>query len=229
MMSLRIATYNIHQGVGRDGIKNPIRIADVIGEMNADIVALQEVTSHPEKSDDLLAHIAALTEMEPIEGFTLTVAESRYGNALLSSLPLSAANRVDISVKGREPRGVIEVAFNHNCQNVVLWATHLGLSIPERHQQIDKLLNIINFADADMSILLGDLNLWFTWDRPSRKLQQWFKPGHSPATFPAIRPFLKLDRILVRPADKITTIRTHATKLSRVASDHLPLVADIAL
>ncbi|WP_163340896.1 endonuclease/exonuclease/phosphatase family protein [Desulfopila sp. IMCC35008] len=224
-MSLRVATYNIHQGMGRDGIKNPRRIADVLGEINADIVALQEVTSHPEISDDMLAHIAASTEMKLVEGFTLTVAESRYGNALLSSLPISVVNRVDISVKGREPRGVIEVALNHNCQDVVLWATHLGLSIPERHQQIDKLLKIINVVDADMSILLGDLNLWW----PSRKLQRRFTKVHSPATFPAIRPFLKLDRILVRPANKITKIRTHSTKLSRVASDHLPLVADIAL
>ncbi len=52
-MDLRVATYNIHQCVGRDGIENPRRIADVLGEINADIVALQEVTSHPEVSDDV--------------------------------------------------------------------------------------------------------------------------------------------------------------------------------
>jgi endonuclease/exonuclease/phosphatase family metal-dependent hydrolase len=228
-MDLRVATYNIHQCVGRDGIENPRRIADVLNEIKADIVALQEVTSYPEISDDMLAYLADATEMNPIEGFTLSVAGSRYGNALLSRVPISAVNRVDISVQGREPRGVIEVVLNHNCQNVVLWATHLGLSIEERREQINTLLKIIDAANADMSILLGDLNEWFPWGRPLRELQRWFTTVTSPATFPARRPFLKLDRILVRPADRIVTIRTHSTKLSRGASDHLPLVADIAL
>ena len=228
-MGLRVATYNIHQCVGRDGIENPRRIADVLSEIDADIVALQEVTSHPEISADMLAYLAAAAEMTPIEGFTLSVAGSRYGNALLSRVPISAVNRVDISVQGREPRGVIEVVLNHNRQPVVLWATHLGLSIEERRQQINTLLKIIDAANVDMSILLGDLNEWFPWGRPLRELQRWFTAVDSPATFPAKRPLLKLDRILVRPADKIATIRTHSTKLSRVASDHLPLVADVAL
>ncbi len=229
LMGLRIATYNIHQCVGRDGVENPRRIAAVLNEINADIVALQEVTSHPEISDDMLAYLAAATDMNPVEGFTLSIAGSRYGNALLSSVPISAVNRVDISVQGREPRGVIEVVVKHSCQTIALWATHLGLGIQERHQQLNKLLKIVNAAEADMSILLGDLNEWFPWGRPLRALQRRFATADSPATFPAGRPFLKLDRILVRPADRIATIRTHSSKLSRVASDHLPLVADLAL
>jgi len=227
-MGLRVATYNIHQCVGGDGIENPRRIAEVLGEINADIVALQEVTSHPEISHDMLAYLAAATKMKPLEGFTLSVAGSRYGNALLSRVPISAVNRVDISVQGREPRGVVEVVVNHNCQTVALWATHLGLSIGERRKQINTLLKMIDAANVDMSILLGDLNEWFPWGRPLRELHRWFKAADSPATFPTRRPFLKLDRILVRPADRVATIRTHSTKLSRVASDHLPLVADIA-
>ncbi len=93
--------------------------------------------------------------------FTLTVAGSRYGNALLSRVPISTVNRVDISVKEREPRGVVEAVFNHNHQSITLWATHLGLSLQERHWQVkvNTLLKIINAADTDMNILLGDLNL----------------------------------------------------------------------
>ena len=126
-MDVRIATYNIHRCVGLDGIHHPKRIAAVLNELHADIVALQEVTSHPETSDDMLADLAEAAEMQPIEGFTLSSAGARYGNALLSKLPVSAVNRIDISVKKREPRGVIEMTLNHNCQKVALWATHLGL------------------------------------------------------------------------------------------------------
>ncbi len=229
-MYVRIATYNIHRCVGLDGIQHPKRIAAVLNELNADIVALQEVTSHPEMlSDDPLANLAKAAEMQPIEGFTLSSAGARYGNALLSKLPVSAVNRIDISVKKREPRGVIEMTLNHNCQKVALWATHLGLGMHERHQQVNTLLEVIDSADADVSILLGDFNEWFPWGRPLRALNGWFTKAQSPATFPSRSPFLKLDRIWVRPLDRLATVRAHSTKLSRVASDHLPLVADVAL
>jgi len=228
-MHIRIATYNIHQCVGRDGIQHPKRIATVLNELNADIIALQEVTSHPKMSDDPLANLAEATEMQPFEGFTLSSADARYGNAFLSKLPVAAVNRIEISVKKREPRGVIEMTLNHNRQRVTLWATHLGLGIHERQQQINSLMEVIDSADADVSILLGDFNEWFPWGRPLRALNRWFTKVQSPATFPSRSPFLKLDRIWVRPVNKLTTLRVHSTKLSRVASDHLPLVADVAL
>ncbi|OQX17111.1 MAG: hypothetical protein BWK76_10715 [Desulfobulbaceae bacterium A2] len=229
LIHFRIATYNIHQCVGMDGIRDPRRIAAVLNEIDADIVALQEVTSHPQMSDDMLAYLATAAVMVPIEGFTLTSAGSRYGNALLSKLPVSAVNLIDISMRGREPRGVIEVEFNFNRKTVGLWATHLGLAIRERHQQINTLLKVIDAANADVSILLGDLNEWLPWCRPLLALHRWFTATQSPATFPSRRPFLKLDRIWVRPVDGLTTLRAHSTKLSRVASDHLPLVAEVAL
>ena len=132
-------------------------------------------------------------------------------------------------MKKREPRGVIEMTLNHNRQRVTLWATHLGLGIHERHQQINSLMEVIGSANADVSILLGDFNEWFPWGRPLRTLQRWFTKTQSPATFPSRRPFLKLDRIWVRPVNRFTMLRRYSTKLSRVASDHLPLVADVAL
>jgi endonuclease/exonuclease/phosphatase family metal-dependent hydrolase len=233
MMGYRIATYNIHRCVGRDGIENSGRIAAVLREINADIVALQEVTSYHEAAGDMLGYLAAEVEMEPIGGFTLTAAGAHYGNALLSKLPVSAIKRINISVAAREPRGVIQAAFGLNRQTIILWATHLGLGIRERHLQVKELLKIIHAANADVGILLGDFNEWLSWSRPLRALHRWFTTPHStpqvPATFPSRRPLLRLDRIWIRPAERLTTLRAHSTELSRVASDHLPLVADIIL
>lgn len=226
-MHFRIATYNIHRCVGRDGKKNLTRIARVLREINADIIALQEVTSQPEIADDILASLAAVTGMEPIEGFTLTTTGARYGNALLSKFPVSAIQRYDISVKGREPRGVIQAKLNINDQTVILWATHLGLGIRERYLQAEKLLKTVDGIESDLSVLLGDFNEWLSWSRLLRGIGKKFTNRHSPATFPSHRPLLKLDRIWVRPVDKLSTLRAHSTELSRVASDHLPLVADI--
>ncbi len=228
-MHFRIATYNIHRCVGRDGIENPRRIAAVLREINADVIALQEVTSQPETAEDVLATLAAATGMEAVEGSTLTTAKTRYGNALLSKLPISAIKRYDISVKGREPRGVIQANLKLNDQTLFLWATHLGLGIRERYFQIEKLLKIVDEIKSDFAVLLGDFNEWLSWSRSLRAIGQRFPSRQSPSSFPAHRPLLKLDRIWVRPAKRLTTLHAHSTELSRVASDHLPLVADITL
>lgn len=232
-MRLRLATYNIHRCVGRDGTENVERVAAVLSEINGDIVALQEVTSRPAPAGDMLAYLAAAAHMQPIEGFTLSAAGAHYGNALLTKLPVSAVRRHDISVPGREPRGVIEVTFTVAGYAIIVWATHLGLGIRERHQQVKKLLEIVHAADVDAHMLLGDFNEWLSWSRPLRALHRWFKisptTARSPATFPARKPLLRLDRIWVRPPRRLVALRAHSTELSRMASDHLPLVADILL
>jgi len=227
MMRCRVATYNIHRCIGMDGVEDWRRIAAVVQEMDADVVALQEVSSLPGGPDDVLAYLASITGMAAVEGFTMKVRGARYGNALLSRLPVASVNPINISVEGREPRGIMAVVLGENRRQFQLWATHLGLGIRERRMQTDALLSVIEAADTGRRILLGDFNEWLPWGRPIRKLQRLFAPVGTPATFPANRPILKLDRIWVRPLHGRTQIRVHRSPLSRVASDHLPLVADI--
>jgi len=226
-MRWRVATYNIHRCIGMDGIRDCRRIVEVLHEISADVVALQEVSSFHVEEGDIIEYLATATGTTPIEGFTMMEESARYGNVLLSKRPVSAVNRFDISIKGREPRGVIEAVLGHEADNARLWATHLGLGIRERHAQIEKLMTIVGAADAARSILLGDFNEWLPWGRPLRKLRSWFAHGSAPSTYPSCWPFLKLDRIWVRPFNDHTTFRAHLSQLSRVASDHLPLVADI--
>jgi endonuclease/exonuclease/phosphatase family metal-dependent hydrolase len=226
-MSFRVATYNIHRGLGRDGIEDYRRIAAVLAEIDADIIGLQEVTSHSQTTDDVLTYLAAAVGMLPVEGFTLTAAGARYGNALLSKLPIAATSLTDIGLKGREPRGVIQVDLSLNGQKAVVWATHLGLGFHERRSQARMLLALVDKVDCDIKILLGDFNEWLPYGGPLRAIGNRFTTHKSPATFPARRPLLKLDRIWLQPAEKIKSLRTHSTKLSMVASDHLPLVMEI--
>lgn len=228
-MHFRVATYNIHRGVGWDGIEDYARIAAVLAEIDADIIALQEVTSHGEKSDDVLTYLAAAVGMVSIEGFTLTAAGARYGNALLSRLPIAVTRLTDISVKKREPRGVIQADLSLNGQTVVVWATHLGLGIRERRRQTKELLELVDRVDSDIKVLLGDFNEWLPLGSPVRAIGKRFTLPRTPATFPSRRPLLKLDRIWLRPAERIASLRTHATELSLAASDHLPLVMDISI
>ena len=108
-------------------------------------------------------------------------------------------------------------------------ATHLGLRPAERREQVQQLLHLFREHPHDPSVLLGDLNEWFLWGRPLRRLHRHFRHTPSPATFPSGMPFLALDRIWAHPRTMLRKLTVHRTPTARAASDHLPLVATLEL
>ena len=228
---LRLASYNIHIGVGRDGHFHPERVAAVIRELGADVIALQEVQLGA-GTFDMLAHLAEATGYAGLAGATLThPTHGRYGNAVLSRLPVLASRCLDLSVSGHEPRGALDVTLD--CGDDItlrLIATHLGLRPPERRDQVRRLLREVN-ADVHRgpTVLLGDLNEWFLWGRPLRWLHAHFGRPPAPRTFPAGAPLLALDRVWIKPRRCLQAIRVHRSALARLASDHLPIVAALDL
>lgn len=226
---MRIATYNIHRAVGADGRQDPTRIARVLEEIDADVVALQEVAYRAGQSGHLLEYLGEQMQAHVIEGMTMYDERGHYGNAVLTRLPTTAIDRLDISVPHREPRGAIDVTMKVQSMEVQVIATHLGLRPKERRDQIKALLPRFDAAHAEVKVLLGDLNEWFLWGRPLRWLHRVFGDVPAPATFPARRPFLALDRLWVDPGSVVNGIRAHASAVARTASDHLPVVADLDL
>lgn len=229
-MRLRLATYNIHRGTGEDGRENLARTHDVLRELDADIVALQEVGYRAGADpEDVLAELGRGLFTYRVAGVTMQDERGGYGNAVLSRLPFLEVDRVDISLPGVEPRGAIELGVETMSTGVRLLATHLGLRASERRDQIDKLLQRVARFSAPVHVLLGDLNEWLSWARPLRRLRGVFGPVSAPATFPARRPRFALDRIWVKPASAVRHLTAHRSPLARIASDHLPLVADLKL
>jgi endonuclease/exonuclease/phosphatase family metal-dependent hydrolase len=226
-MALRIATYNIHRCIGRDGLENPQRIATVLRDLDADLVALQEVAFDPDAPGNRLQFLADAIGAQAIPGPTLLEARGRYGNALLSRRTIREVRRIDISVPAREPRGVIQIVLEIRRRTVVIIATHLGLSFEERRYQMGRIMALLESPPADVTILMGDFNEWLRWGRLRRRLQRVFGALPAPATFPSRRPFLALDQIWVRPTGVLTTIQAYGSAPARMASDHLPLVADL--
>jgi endonuclease/exonuclease/phosphatase family metal-dependent hydrolase len=109
-------------------------------------------------------------------------------------------------------------------------ATHLGLRPRERRQQVRKLLAAVESELSHPTILMGDLNEWYLWGRPLRWLHAHFQEKPSaPPTFPARRPVFALDRIWISPAGCLRRLQSHASPLARVASDHLPLTAEVVV
>lgn len=226
-MALSVATYNIHACVGADGRFDPGRTAQVLRELDVDVLALQEVEHHEVDGLDMLDYLAAATGVTAIAGPTLLRETRHYGNALLTRLPVLALNRIDLSLPQREPRGALDAMLDWHGQHVQVVATHLGLRPGERRQQVRRLLALYEAAPAALSILLGDLNEWLLWGRPLRWLRRHFTPSPQPRTYPARFPLFALDRIWVHPRRALTDIAVHGSPAARVASDHLPLVATL--
>jgi endonuclease/exonuclease/phosphatase family metal-dependent hydrolase len=223
---LAIATYNIHGAVGCDGKFAPERIAGVLAEMQADVIALQEVPLGGSKTMNVLAELAKATGYVAAEGPACVRPERRYGNAVLSRYPILSLRSIDLSFGSREPRGAVDADVDCHGHMLRVVATHLGLRPAERRDQIRRLLRAFNTEEMPV-ILLGDINEWFVWGRTLRWLVSHFQAVPAPKTFPSRYPMFALDRIWIRPRHRLVHVEVHATPLARIASDHLPLIAHI--
>src|SRR2546425_801441 len=108
-------------------------------------------------------------------------------------------------------------------------ATPLGLRPAERREQVQRLLRALEAEKRVTTVLMGDLNEWFLWGRPLRWLHVHFKRTPSPPTFPARFPIFALDRIWVEPRRLLRRLMVHASPQARIASDHLPVLAQVEL
>jgi endonuclease/exonuclease/phosphatase family metal-dependent hydrolase len=226
---LKVATYNIHRCVGRDGITAPERIASVLGAVGADVTALQEVTYGAGGMGNHLDLLARAAGAVAIAGPTLLDRQGHYGNALLTRVAPLAVKRLDISVPGREPRGAMAVILPIHGKRTNVVVTHLGLHPSERRYQVRQLLSLIDGTNAAVTILLGDFNEWFPPSRMLRRMTRHFGPTPTPATFPSHFPLLALDRIWVYPAHQLNSLQTYNQAPASMASDHLPLVAEVTI
>jgi endonuclease/exonuclease/phosphatase family metal-dependent hydrolase len=225
---MRVATWNIHACIGSDGRFDPGRTAKVLRELEADVIALQEVEHHAVEGEDILDYLADAVGLQALAGPTLRRRSNNdYGNALLSRLPIRAVDRVDLSEDRREPRGAIHALLDWNGLDIQVVATHLGLSPVERRRQVRKLLVLLEARPVAAAILMGDLNEWLLWGRPLRWLRTHFAPMPHRRTWPSRLPLLALDRIWVEPRAAVTALGAHRSPLAAIASDHLPLVADL--
>lgn len=226
---IRVVSYNIHRCIGTDGHCDPHRVAAVLREIEADVIALQEVDADHwvEGGVDQLEFLAEATGFEAVGGPTLRGHRGHYGNALLTRLPLQGVERHDLSVAGREPRGVIDAEVDVHGRRLRVVTTHLGLRPLERRTQLRSLADLMDRRPDDHVVLLGDMNEWMPG--ALRGLHARLAAAPRLRTFPAYRPVLALDRIWARPRDSIRDVRVHHSRIARIASDHLPLVASIAL
>jgi endonuclease/exonuclease/phosphatase family metal-dependent hydrolase len=224
---LLVISWNIHRCVGTDGRQDPDRIARVLRRLNADVVGLQEVESGGSRSSDQLAYLAERTGRNAVAGPTLRQARCDYGNGLLSRFPVQVVRRHLLPGSSRrEPRGLLEAELEHGGERLRVLVTHLALDRNDRSLQVAALQEHL---DPSPVVMLGDFNDWLPWPFGvvSRSLAPLLGRGHAPRTFPSHFPLFSLDRVWVRPRERLIQINTVDGE-ARVASDHLPLRAVVA-
>ena len=226
-MTLRVVTYNVHKCRGMDGRTSTLRIADVLREVAADVIALQEVMGHQAE--------AIAVEM----GMPFAIGENRkhlgyaYGNVVLSRLPICGTRNYDLSVRGREERGCLRADLEVNGAGTLhVFNVHLGTAFGERRHQGRKLIAPELLADAGLQhprIVLGDFNEW-TKGLATQLLTAHMKSAEFRArSYPGLLPFLHLDHIYYDETLCLEKLTLHRTRKALVASDHLPLIGEFAM
>lgn len=221
--ALRLATWNVHGFVGTDGRRDVDRVARVLAAVDADVVGLQEVTRNGEV--DPLERLARATGHRSVYGATRPWRDGLFGNALLSRLPVEAVVRHDVSVPGREARGLLEVRLRRGASKLRVLVTHFGLRFGERARQVAVVLDLLRDATDDAVVLMGDFNEWRPRAFALAELHAWFGYAPPARSFPSRFPLLALDRIWARPREALDEVRAVREGEARVASDHLPVVA----
>lgn len=239
-LRLTVGSYNIHGGVGHDRSLDLGRVGKVVNGLGVDIIALQEVggggaggNGSPAAAADAAAQLEDLTGLQAIRGVTMQKAGGDYGNVILTRFHPRSVTRLDLSFGRLEPRGALDVTFDIQgvCLRVI--ATHLGLIPGERRAQVRKIVERVRAGaagDEAVTLLMGDINEWFTLGRPLRWLHRCFEGrAHSARTFPARFPLFALDRIWVHPKSALHRYQVCRSPLARQASDHLPITAELRI
>lgn len=223
---ISIGSYNLHSCVGLDRRRDPQRVANVLRELDCDILALQEVDNDPPRDggSGQLEYLSGALSMTPVAGLRLVGRRSEYGNAVLTRLPVGGVERHDLSVPRLEPRGALDVQLDAGDCRLRVIATHLGLSRRERRVQWQRLLAAVDASPPQLPVVVvGDMNEWYPRSVMLRDAHRILGEAVAPPAFPSFAPFLALTRIWVRPVNAIVSVEVHRTRLSRRASDHLPL------
>ena len=246
---LRIATYNIHKGVIRDlfGLR---RVASVhalrtrLHELDADLIFLQEVQGKNDRhalrfeqwpgepQEQFLARAPSLRHtFETAYGRNATYLHGHHGNALLSRYPIVRRENRDFSDHALEKRGVLHCVVQVGQRDVHCFVIHFGLLAKSRDRQADALVDwILREVPAEAPLLIaGDFNDWR--DRLTRRLVEALRVSEvmgSARTFPALVPWLRMDRIYHRGFELCGADVLRGPAWARL-SDHAPLVADLAL
>lgn len=225
MTRLRVATYNVHKCRGLDWRVSIGRVTKVICELEADLIAVQEIFRS--QAECLAKHLKA----HYVFGGVRQLEGQDYGNAVFSRASLLDSEQFDLTVEGREPRACLRVALES--PSLQFFAVHLGTSFFERRRQAMQLVSEQVLENPDWRqrrIVAGDFNEW-TRGLATRMLSRCLRSADFAEqlsrrrTYPGVLPLLHLDHIYYDRQFHLAELHLHRSAAALIASDHLPLIA----
>ncbi len=235
-IDLRIATYNIHRCRGLDRRTIPARIAQVLREIEADVVALQEVIGAGPAGAGQAEEIGAAVGMGWVMTTVRHLRNHLFGNVVLSRFPIVHHSHYDLSWRTCEPRACQRADLDlGQGRTLHVYNVHLGTAVLERRYQAPRLASFVHDHRVNgPKIILGDFNEWMR-GLATKTLSSLFDSVDIKAhlqrrrTYPGIFPLLHLDHIYYEGKVEIRGVELPRTRKALMASDHLPLVANVRL
>ena len=234
--TVRVATYNIHRARGLDGRTRLERIAGVLAAIDADIIALQEVVGASPLKPGQAAELGAALGMGWVMAPTRHLRTALFGNVVLTRFPVRHHVQYDLTWKTCEHRGVQRVDVGLEDDTLHFYNVHLGTSLMERRHQAARLATLVHDRRVmGPKIVLGDFNEWArhlgATDLLAERLQSIDLSKHLSRrrTYPGFFPILHLDHIYYEGKVEVLGVTVPRDRMAKMASDHLPLVADLRI
>jgi endonuclease/exonuclease/phosphatase family metal-dependent hydrolase len=232
---VRIATYNIHRCRGMDRRTDPARIVDVLRDINADVIALQEVIGAGPQGAGQAEEIGAGLGMGWVMNCVRTLRHHQFGNVVLSRYPIVHHSQYDLSWRTCEPRNCQRADLELGGELLHVYNVHLGTAVLERRYQARRLASFVHDRRVTgPKVILGDFNEWMR-GLATKTLSSLFESVNIAQhlkrrrTYPGLFPVVHLDHIYYDGPVKVLRAEMPRTRKSLMASDHLPLVANLRI
>ena len=228
--TILVASYNMRKAIGTDRRRRPERTLDVLNEVDADVIALQEadrrfglrVSALP------LDLIERHTDYKPVDYDTRIESIGFHGNAMLVRKDAEIVRQALLPLPSLEPRGAILADLRIKGQDLRVVGMHLDLSGLWRRRQAHAILAHLGACDGELpTVLMGDLNEWSTNGGCLRDFGHHHRFADCGRSFHARRPIAQLDRIMVNGKLEVVESGAHMSATARKASDHLPIWARV--
>ena len=235
MIDVRIATYNIHRCRGMDRRVVPVRIIEVLRDIDADVIALQEVIGAGPAGAGQAEEIGAGLGMGWVMNCVRTLRQHQFGNVVLSRYPIVHHSQYDLSWRTCESRNCQRADLDIGGQILHVYNVHLGTAVLERRYQAGRLASFVHDRRVTgPKVILGDFNEWMR-GLATKTLSALFESVDIAAhlkrrrTYPGLFPVVHLDHIYYEGHVEIGGIEIPRTRKSLIASDHLPFLADFRI
>lgn len=230
-MQLKIASYNIHKGVGLDRKCDPDRILSVLAELDADVVALQECDRRFGQRQSVLPRARIEdSRYRPVAIDTRPGSLGWHGNGFLVKKTVEIVDTAALTLPALEPRGAVRIDLRKDGKRVRVVGMHLDLSgLMRRVQARSVLSHLEGLGKPVPTVLAGDTNEWASRGGVFRCFADGWTVLDCGRSFPTRRPIARLDRMIVSDHWTVEAAGPHHSLLAARASDHLPVWARLSL